>query len=423
MRSRPEYPDARHDTRARRRSFRAAPPTAAPIRAGPSRIDCPAPNATRRTANAHTRQVTRDPHPDERQAARRGGTRAPPGECGLCDANGRTRLRSGPDAPSARGRIVFNRMCADEEPYRVKAYARMESPDGRARAVAAVLAGYRATGGRTVFVDVRLQRLKLDAGKAWRDVEYAIRLTGRGARGALDGPMVGSYVGGAQGQEPAYRQFGTDERGTADWMTFVEPDDRTGNTDHFHYFGPELSFKAPDLGVEGPQDEFDLALVLRNEANGRALRAPRTAGTGAGTNLDHGASHAQGPRIGRDAESRPGRRIVQLPGAGLEVPQVHRGARGRQGVPRSVRDGNAGRRRMRCGANDPSGSRPVPVLRENCGRVTILRQCGKNAGLGSSVATIGSHLDDSSRPSERAPVAAGAAAAGTTPNPRVSATP
>ena len=175
------------------------------------------------------------------------------------------------------GRIVFNRMCADEEPYRVKAYARMESPDGRARAVAAVLAGYRATGGRTVFVDVRLQRLKLDAGKAWRDVEYAIRLTGRSARGALDGPMVGSYVGGAQGQEPAYRQFGTDERGTADWMTFVEPDDRTGNTDHFHYFGPELSFKAPDLGVEGPQDEFDLALVLRNEANGRALelRGPR----------------------------------------------------------------------------------------------------------------------------------------------------
>ena len=34
------------------------------------------------------------------------------------------------------GRIVFNRMCADEDPYRVKAYARMESQDGRARAVA-----------------------------------------------------------------------------------------------------------------------------------------------------------------------------------------------------------------------------------------------------------------------------------------------
>ena len=169
------------------------------------------------------------------------------------------------------GRIVFNRMCAGEEPYQVKAYARMESPDGRARAVTAVLAGYRATGGKTVFVDVRLQRLKLDAGKEWRSADFAIRLTSRSARTAFDGPMVGSYVGGAEGQEPAYRQFGTDERGTADWMTFVEPDDRTGNGDHFHYFGPELSLKAPDLGVEGPQDEFDLALMLRNEANGRTL--------------------------------------------------------------------------------------------------------------------------------------------------------
>ena len=172
------------------------------------------------------------------------------------------------------GRIVFNRMCADEEPYGVKAYARMESPDGRARAVVAVLTGYRATGGRTVFVDVRLQRLKLDAGEAWRDAEYAIRLTGRGARGDFDGPMVGSYTGGAQGQEPADRRFGTDERGTADWMTFVEPDDRTGDGDDFHYFGPELTLQAPALGVEGPQDEFDLALVVRNEANGRTLELP-----------------------------------------------------------------------------------------------------------------------------------------------------
>ena len=172
------------------------------------------------------------------------------------------------------GRIVFNRMCADEDPYRVKAYARMESPDGRAWAVAAVLAGYRATGAKAVFVDVRLQRLKLDAGKAWRDVEYAIQLTGRSARTAFDGPMVGSYVGGPRGQEPVYGRFSTDERGTADWMTFVEPDDTTGNGDYFHYFGPELSIKAPDLGVEGPQDEFDLALVLRNEANGRTLELP-----------------------------------------------------------------------------------------------------------------------------------------------------
>ena len=175
------------------------------------------------------------------------------------------------------GRIVFNRMCADEEPYQVKAYARMESPDGRARAVAAVLAGYRATGGETIFVDVRIQRLKLDAGDGWRDVEFAIGLTGRSARATFDGPMIGSYTDSARGQMHTIGRFGTDERGTADWITFVEPDDRTGNADDFHYFGPGLGLKAADLGVDGPRDEFDLALTLRSDANGRTLelRGPR----------------------------------------------------------------------------------------------------------------------------------------------------
>ena len=33
----------------------------------------------------------------------------------------------------ASGRIVFNRMCADENPYSVQAYTRMASKDGRAQ--------------------------------------------------------------------------------------------------------------------------------------------------------------------------------------------------------------------------------------------------------------------------------------------------
>ena len=172
------------------------------------------------------------------------------------------------------GRIVFNRMCADEEPYRVKAYARMESPDGRARAVVAVLAGYRATQGKTVFVEVRIQRLKLEGGQAWRDAEFAIRLTGRGADTTFDGPMVGTYMGGAQGQAPASRRFRTGESATADWITFVEPDDSASNGDNFYYFGPDLGIKAADLGVGGPQDEFELTLALRNDANGRTLELP-----------------------------------------------------------------------------------------------------------------------------------------------------
>jgi len=167
------------------------------------------------------------------------------------------------------GRIVFNRMCADEEPYGVKAYARMESPDGRARAVAAVLAGYRATGGRTIHVDVRLQRLKLDTANEWRDARFTIRLVARSDRAVVEGTDLGSYVEHRTGE----RRFRTDVSGMADWMTFVEPDDRDDDSDRFHRFGPKLGFTAPELEMEGPQDEFDLALVLRND-DGRTLDLP-----------------------------------------------------------------------------------------------------------------------------------------------------
>ena len=165
-------------------------------------------------------------------------------------------------------RVVFNRMCADEDRYRVKAYARMESPDGRAQAVVAVLAGYRATGGRTVFVDVRLQRLRLDAGDHWRDTSYTIRLVARSDRAALEGPEAGSFVEDARGE----RRFRTDRDGTADWITFVEPADEVEGSERFHRFAPEIGFKAPNLDVEGPRDEFDLGLSLRNEANARTLQ-------------------------------------------------------------------------------------------------------------------------------------------------------
>ena len=165
------------------------------------------------------------------------------------------------------GRIVFNRKCADEEPYRVKAYARMESRDGRARAVAAVLAGYRATGGKSVFVDVRLQRLKLDAGTEWRNTDYTMRLVGRGVHAVVEGPELGSYTEDMVGE----RRFRTDEAGVADWMTFVEPDDEDADTVRFHRFGPALGIEAAGLGAESPRDEFDLSLVLADATGGRTL--------------------------------------------------------------------------------------------------------------------------------------------------------
>ena len=162
---------------------------------------------------------------------------------------------------------MFNRMCADEEPYRVKAYARMESADGRARAVAAVVTGYRATGGKTVFVDVWIQRMKLDAGEHWRNADFTIRLDARSEHATVEGTEVGAYTEGGKGKV----RFTTSDAGTADWTTFLEGDDRNENSENFYRFAPELDFTDGELRVNGPQDEFDLTLVLRNETNGRTL--------------------------------------------------------------------------------------------------------------------------------------------------------
>ena len=203
------------------------------------------------------------------------------------------------------GRIVFNRMCADEEPYQVKAYARMESPDGRARAVVAVHAGYRATGGKTVFVDVRIQRLKLEAGEHWRSANYTIRLTAHSDRAMVEGSDIGRYVESAKGE----LRFTTGDAGNADWTTFVEPDDRTEDSERFHRFAPELDFTDGALSVNGPQDEFDLTLILRNDTNGRMLEltGPRV------RILEHCRKLPQPRRACRSAPSALSRRNQRQP--------------------------------------------------------------------------------------------------------------
>lgn len=177
----------------------------------------------------------------------------------------------------ASGRIVFNRMCADENPYSVQAYARMASKDGRARAAVALHAGYRATGGRTVYVDLRLHRLRLNAGAGWENADFSIRLIGRTGQRTVEGPKVGHYVHDADGREPVRRNFRTDATGAADWITFIELDDRREDADRFYRMGPQLDFEAQDLQVDSPRQEIELTLVLENEATGEtlALRGPR----------------------------------------------------------------------------------------------------------------------------------------------------
>ena len=166
------------------------------------------------------------------------------------------------------GSIEFSRRCADEDAFRVKAYARMESSGGRARAVVEVLAGFPAEGGGSVRVDVRLQRLKIDGGGGWRNAPYTIRLLARGGSSAMEGPEAGSFLAHEKGR----REFRADGTGRADWITFVEPGEEDGNLEDFYNESPDLGFDARDLGVKGPDGEFGLGLEVRNGSNGEALR-------------------------------------------------------------------------------------------------------------------------------------------------------
>ncbi len=164
------------------------------------------------------------------------------------------------------GRIEFNRRCADEEFFRVNAYARMESSGGRARAVVMLLAGYPAEGGDAVRVDVRLQRLKIEGGGGWRNAPYAIRLLARSGSSELEGPEADVFLGNG-----GWLDFRADGTGRADWITFVEPGEEADGAEDFHNESPDLGFDTRDLGVKGPDDEFGLGLEIRNRVDGEVI--------------------------------------------------------------------------------------------------------------------------------------------------------
>ncbi len=168
------------------------------------------------------------------------------------------------------GRIEFNRKCANEDPYRVKAYARMESHHERARAVVAILVGYPAAGGEAIRLDVRLQRLKIDGGSAWQNQSYTIRLLASSDSSDWAGPEIGSFHSDQKGPQP----FRTGEAGTADWITFIEPGEKAEGAERFYHHSPGLGFTMTELGVDTPDDEFSLALQVRTEQSGETIRLP-----------------------------------------------------------------------------------------------------------------------------------------------------
>ena len=165
----------------------------------------------------------------------------------------------------------FDGPCADEEPYRVKAYAELAAHAGRARAVVAVTAGYRATGGRTVFIETRLERLKLSAGESWGSAPYTLTLVATHAGRTARSETATTYTGGPIGQEPGRYRFAADARGRSDWIRLLERTERPEGDPLVYHVAPDLSITAHALGVRGANASVGLALEATNATTGETL--------------------------------------------------------------------------------------------------------------------------------------------------------
>ena len=171
----------------------------------------------------------------------------------------------------AGGHIEFNRSCADEEPYTTRAYTLMDSGDGRASALVTVIAGYLPSTGTRVVVGVELVALELHAGTNWGATSYMLKMKARTRERRVQGHEVATYQASEPGEPPSPRRFTTTSRGEASWISFVEPEERRTTSDHTYRFAPILSIPAADLGVDSPDLQIALALVVSDQRSGEEI--------------------------------------------------------------------------------------------------------------------------------------------------------
>ena len=193
-------------------------------------------------------------------------------------------------------------MCADEEPYQVKAYAR----DGIARRPSS--GGGGGTGG--IPGDGRKdgphRRADTAAEAGWRErsganADYAMGLTGRSARAASwKVRWSGATSVGAQGPETRLQaSLGTDETGTSDWITFVEPEDRTEELRSLpSTSGRSSSVTARDLESAEPPGRVRSGAGDSERIERTDVRAAGPAGPDSGKALGHEPSRAEDAGVG-----------------------------------------------------------------------------------------------------------------------------
>ncbi len=175
-----------------------------------------------------------------------------------------------PDAAESEHPIVqepgtevgFHRDCADATPYRVEAYAALRSEDGRARALARFYARRHAVQREEVFVGMALIAMEVDAGPAWADVPFAVRMdagsNGRRIIGA-DHTRYGANPTPGVGE---LRSFRSDALGRMSWLDFIEPTEPEAANDRSRNHAPEMEASATELGLTQSERRVLLGLTL-----------------------------------------------------------------------------------------------------------------------------------------------------------------
>ena len=193
-----------------------------------------------------------------------------------CVGNAQEDFAPDPIVQRAGGLLVFNRHCADREPYIVQAYALMDSGDGRARALVSAAAGYRPGPESAIVAGVILQALELQAGSDWGETSYSLQLRAQAGDATAESPEAAQYHGDGPGGGPLPPRFTTNPQGASHWITFVEPGEDTADSDRAYRIPPTLEVLTESLGVQGPNPRIALTLIVNNLAGGEQihLRGP-----------------------------------------------------------------------------------------------------------------------------------------------------
>lgn len=177
-----------------------------------------------------------------------------------------------PIVQAAGTEVGFHRQCADADPYRVQAYASLQSQDGRARALARFYARRDAVRREEVFVGMNLVAMELEAGPKWGDTPFAMRLDASSSRGQVTGPDYTKYSTNPAPGMGEQRMFRTDGQGWMAWLDFVEPTEPEGKTERAYNWSPELEATATELGLDESERRVLLGLTFTHGETGAEIR-------------------------------------------------------------------------------------------------------------------------------------------------------